>query len=120
MGRFAQQHKRGGHVGPDPGLPAGPTADQFYLEADAGVLYANWIGDGPGLPGYFRSRWRRPAISDFWMLGTPVSTVCLDGQQQVSPFPAVSGQQQDCELIFCDALGNVKSQWSAFQFLVPS
>jgi len=114
MGRYAQQRKRGGHVGSEPGLPAGPANGDWQLINDSGVIEASWLSVDPAAFGYFRSRWRRPALSMLWTLGDDVPTPAVVGQETGSPFDVVGGQQQDCEVMFCDVDGNPQSQWSAY------
>jgi len=119
MGRYAQQKKRGGHLGGDAVLPPGPVNGKWSVQNEAGLVWAYWIDDGPAAPGYWRSRWRIPSLSMSWTLGTPAATDCMDGEEQASPFPGVHLQQQDVESIYCDAGGNPKSQWSGYQSIVP-
>ena len=115
MGRYAQQRKRGGHSGADGGLPAGPAADWWELEPDVPHLFARWTYEGDAPYDHWRARWRVPAVSMLWTLGGfPVAATDED-ETQLSPLPLVAGQQQDCEIIYCDVDGNAKSQWSAYQ-----
>lgn len=119
MGRYAQQRKRGGHLGADGGLPVGPTVDKLSLAVYVGYGQVSWVGDGPDPYMHWRSRWRLPAVNMLWTLSASPIATTLDGDQQASPFAAVHGQQQDCEAIFTDGAGNPVSQWSPYVSLVP-
>lgn len=115
MGRFAQQRKRGGHVGVDAGLPAGPTEDLWILQAAGSICWALWLSGYTGSFGFVNSRWRVPSISMVWTesLDGPVAT---DSEQLLySPFVYAPGTQQDCELRYQDEAGNPLSQWSAWK-----
>ena len=50
MGRYAQQRKRGGHLGDEPGLPAGPATELWgFVEID-GTVSAKWSDLGIKMP----------------------------------------------------------------------
>lgn len=119
MGRYAQQRKRGGHLGLEAGLPPGPTLDDFLLEADGLAVQAHWAGPEDGPYDFWRARFRRPTISILWSDPSDDVAVTADDESLVSPYPKVIGQQQDCEIIFTDSIGNPLSQWSAYQSIIP-
>jgi hypothetical protein len=77
------------------------------------------MADGPDLAGYWRSRWRRPSISMLWTFSPDIAASQLEDEFQISPWPWTVGQQQDCEVMYCDADGNPLSGWSGFNFIVP-
>lgn len=114
MGHFAQARKRGFINSPDSGLPAGPSLAKFSLSEAESQALATWVFDGPNPGQYWRSRWRVPSISGLWTESSDVAKSQLDGQVQTSPFPWQSGQQQDCECMFCTVDGTPLSQWSAY------
>ena len=115
MGRYAQQRKRGGHLGDEPGLPAGPATELWgFVEID-GTVSAKWTDDGNQPFDFWRSRWRVPAVSMLWTFSADDAQPTQFGTEQASPFPAVPAQLQQCEVMFCDVAGNPQSQWSAFQ-----
>jgi hypothetical protein len=119
MGRYAQQRKRGGHVGTEAGLPPGPGNGLFALGSSSGQSFVSWIVDDEFPFSWWRSRWRVPALSMLWTLSGDDVQVTATDSNQYSPFAAVAGQQQDCEIIYCDVAGNPRSQWSAFKSVVP-
>jgi hypothetical protein len=115
MGRYAQQRKRGGHVGEAPGLPAGPVNSSWTVEEGDTNPQVRWISPDPSPFDFFRSRWRRPALSMLWTLSGDDAQPTAEDITQSSPFAKVALQQQDCEVIYCDVAGNPLSQWSAYQ-----
>ena len=119
MGRWAQQRKRGGDLATQSGLPAGPELDRFGLDGAVPTVFATWTSEEPSPFGHWRSRWRVPSISVLWTpSASAVQTTVLD-TEQVSPHTAVLGQQQDCEIAYCDAGGTLLSGWSGYAFIVP-
>ena len=119
MGRFAQSRKRGSSLAEEPGLPPGPTAEQWILHVDSITAEARWNTDGGTPYDYWISRWRVPAVSMLWTLSEDeVQEVVLTALQN-SPFEPVVGQQQQAEVAYTDAEGNVLTQWSAFKFGTP-
>ena len=119
MGRWAQQRKRGGHVGDQPGLPAGPSLEFFEVQTAALEVFVVCDSDDEGSFLYWRSRWRIPSVTLLWTLSPDDTAVVTAGAQQESPFASVAGQQQDCEVIFTDIDGNPQSQWSGFKTITP-
>jgi hypothetical protein len=119
MGRWAQQRKRGGHLGMDAGLPAGPLLNLWDGEVIEGVPFVIWATDGVFPYSHWRSRWRVPAVSMLWTLSVDPVQDTVSTMSQQSPLEALPGQQQDVELIYCDAAGNPKSDWSGFASVVP-
>lgn len=115
MGRYAQSKLRGGHVGNQVGLPAGPLNGDWHIIPDAPDAEAEWLTLPYGGWGYWRSRWRSPESSMTWQdSGDPVQAIAI-GNQQYSPQSYVPGHPLQAEVAFCDAAGIVLSQWSAFQ-----
>jgi hypothetical protein len=119
MGRYAQQRKRGGHVGQDGGLPPGPSLDLFSVEIDGPVINLSFTSEDPAPFDFWRSRWRRPALSMLWTFAADDPQPTETNASQESPFGPVGGQQQDYEVAYCGVGGNLLSQWSAFGVLVP-
>ena len=117
MGRYAQQRKRGGHAGAEPGLPAGPLLANFTLLTQGVQAFANWATEDFDGPDNWRTRWRVPSVSMLWTLSDSGVGTTLIGDVQASPFQALPDEQQDCEAIFCNAEGNPLSQWSAFAMI---
>src|ERR1035437_1309439 len=119
MGRWAQQRKRGGHVGAAAGLPAGPDFAYWTLVKAGASVYVQWVTNGPVGQDFWISRWRVPSVSMLWTpTGDEVATT-LAGGFQTSPFAAVVGVQQDCETAFADGDGNPISGWTGYQSIVP-
>jgi hypothetical protein len=119
MGRWAQQRKRGGHLGDQPGLPAGPSVDKWNVFTSAGLVKVAWSFGDPVPFDFWRSRWRRPSLSMLWTLNTEDAALTDLDEEQSSPWAAVGGQQQDCEIAYCDVAGTLLSGWSGFQSVTP-
>jgi len=117
MGRFAQQRKRGGDNGAQPGLPAGPDFSHWSLSLSDGAATVTWLTDD-SLPGTFwESRWRVPALSMLWSASADDPQPIGIEQSQTSPFTYHAGQQQDCEVRYRQANGTPLSGWSGYQSL---
>lgn len=120
MGRWAQQRKRGGHLGEQPGLPAGPSAGFFHLEYADSAVRAVCDSADEGIYTYWTSRWRVPALSTVWTNTTEDPAAVGVGESQPSMAAAVIAQQQDGETAFVDADGVRLTQWSAYHSIVPA
>jgi hypothetical protein len=115
MGRYAQCRLRGGHVGMESGLPAGPEDGQWSLVPSAPSAYAVWdVGAIAGF-GFFVSRWRSPEVSMVWVPSAEDPQILDTDNQQLSPLVFVAGHPLQAEVAFADAAGNAVSQWSAYK-----
>ena len=120
MGRYAQNRKRGGHLGEQPGLPAGPEIGVFEIDDEGDVLNCTFLPvDNPGY-NWFVARWRVPALGGTWAASPDNPQQTLHGNTAASPFEPVSHQQQDCEIAYCDHLGAVLTQWSGYRTNTPA
>jgi hypothetical protein len=54
-----------------------------------------------------------------WTLNTEGAALTDLDEEQSSPWAAVGGQQQDCEIAYCDVAGTLLSGWSGFQSVTP-
>ena len=115
MGRHAQQRKRGGHLGDAPGLPAGPTSDEWDFYTYETTLSVVWTGEPAGPFDFFRGRWRQPANSPLWTFGLEVSNPTTDQGTSTCPFLLESEVLYQAEIMFCDVDGHPLSQWSAYK-----
>ena len=119
MGRWAQQRKRGGHVGGEAGLPAGPSLDLWAVDGVFDSPVVQWNNDGAFPFNFWRSRWRVPALTMLWTLALGDIPTTNGGETQSSPFDSIGGQEQDVELVYCDVAGNPLSDWSGYAVVVP-
>lgn len=119
MGRWAQQRKRGGHLGAEPGLPAGPVFGSWEIQDLTLSLAVVWTDDAGHFYDFWRSRWRAPAVSMLWTLSSDAAAATATDEQQASPLSRFPGQQQDCELAYCTVDGTLLSGWSGYQSLTP-
>lgn len=120
MGRYAQQSRRGGHVGVGQGLPPGPGNYDWQITDYGGFLGATYLKPDEVQYTFWQSRWRRPALSLLWTMTPYGVQITVPDEQSGSPFPRVVGQQQDAEIIYCNEDGDPLTQWSAFQFFTPT
>ena len=118
MGRYAQQRKRGGHLGNDAGLPAGPSMDFFHMGVIAGAMLCICDTDEGGEYEYFKSRFRAPGVYPEWDSAIDDPALILVSNLQTSAFSAEVGQQQDGECCFCDVAGNRLTQWSGYHSFI--
>ena len=119
MGRYAQQAKRGGHQAADGGLPAGPGPGDWTLTSAGGYVTATYTYTEAPLTYWWRARWRRPSLSMLWTYLGPPSADASPGETLASLWPAVAGQEQQCEIVYVDEDGEIVAQWSAYKFVVP-
>lgn len=119
MGRYAQQRKRGGFQATDGGLPAGPALELWGFVELEGFVSVKLTDDSNQPADFWRSRWRVPAVSMLWTFSADDAPPTQYGTEQVSPFPAIHAQLQQCEVMFCDVAGNPQSQWSPYFPYMP-
>jgi len=115
MGRYAQAMKRGGHVGADAGLPAGPILEAFEIREDPPDVVVVWVEEEQYGFDFWRSRWRQPNFSLLWTLTSDPSEPTTTDAQQICPLLRREQEPYEAEIAFCDVAGNLLSQWSAYQ-----
>lgn len=114
MGRWAQQRKRGGHLGEESGLPAGPSIDWLSMDQGDEPCYLIWTTSEIAPFDFWRSRWRDITVTPLWTLSTDAAQLTVEDAQQACPFAKVLGHIFQWEAAYCLADGTLKSQWSAF------
>ena len=111
MGKWAQYRKRGTASLSNAALPPGPNADDFYIDLQGDLYFAQWTSPNHGEGPYWETRWREQGPHNDWTVQTDGPAATVPTATNDSPLTFEQAPSPEAQARWCDGARAPLSQW---------